>query len=96
MTGLAAWLLALVGPLAVRVIISLAFTAVTLTGVTAVVAQLTTMAQSSWSAIPAAVMQLSSLSGIPQALGTILGAYAARTLVFYAYGMTRYVAKTPS
>lgn len=94
MINIAAWLLSLVGPLAVRVLVSLGFTAVTYTGVTALVEQLVAMAQSNWSAMPVAVLQLCALSGIPQVLGMIFGAYAARVAMFAAVGMTRFVLKS--
>lgn len=91
---IAAWLLALVGPLVVRALIALAFTAVTFTGVTIIVDQLVTLAQNSWASLPAAVLQLSALSGIPEVLGMIFGAYAARVAMWAAVGATRYVVKT--
>lgn len=90
---IAAWLLALVGPLVVRALIALAFTAVTFTGVTAIVDQLVTLAQNSWASLPSNVLQLCALSGIPEVLGMIFGAYAARVAMWAAVGATRYVVK---
>jgi len=91
--NIATWLIGLVGPLVVRGIISLGFTAVTLTGVTASANALVESAQSNWSAMPAAVIQLASLSGIPEALGIILGAYVARMVIFNALGASKYIFK---
>ncbi len=92
--NLFAWLMAAIGPMAIRVIAALGFSAVTYTGVTALVDQLVTMAQNNWSAMPVAVLQLCTLSGIPQVLGMIFGAYMARVAMWAAVGAARYVLKT--
>jgi hypothetical protein len=87
-------ILALVGPIVVRAIVALAFTVVTFTGVTALVAGMVTLAQNSWSAMPVAVLQLCTLSGIPEVMGLIFGAYAARVAMWAAVGASRYVVKS--
>ena len=92
---IAAWLLALVGPLVVRALIALAFTAVTYTGVTAIVTSLVAFAEASWSAMPVGVLQLAALSGIPTGLGLVFGAYAALFAVRAAAGWTKYIAHKP-
>ncbi len=90
---IAAWLLALIGPLVVRGIIALGFTAVTLTGVTVAANSLVEIAQTNWSSMPLTVLQLASLSGIPEALGVILGAYVARMMMWASIGASKYVFK---
>lgn len=92
--NLASWLIALIGPLAIRVIAALGFTAVTYTGVTALVDQLVGVAQQNWASMPLAVLQLVTISGIPQVLGMIFGAYMARVAMWAAVGAARYVLKT--
>lgn len=92
--NLAAWLITLIGPLAVRVIAALGFTAVTYAGVTALVDQLVGVAQQNWASMPLAVLQLVTISGIPQVLGMIFGAYMARVAMWAAVGAARYVLKT--
>lgn len=94
MTQLFAWLLAALGPLAIRVVAALGFTAVSYTGVTQLVGQLVTMAQNNWAAMPTAVLQLCTLSGIPQVMGMVFGAYMARIAMWAAMGAARYVLKT--
>jgi hypothetical protein len=89
-----AWLLTVLGPLAIRVIVALGFTAVSYTGVTALVSQLVTIAQSNWASLPTVVLQLATLSGIPQVMGMIFGAYAARVAMWAAVGAARYVLKS--
>lgn len=94
MTNLFAWLMAAVVPLAVRVLAALGFSAVTYTGVTTLVDQLVQLAQQNWASMPAAVLQLCALSGIPQVMGMIFGAYMARVAMWAAVGAARYVLKT--
>lgn len=88
------WLLTALGPLLIRAVVALGFTAVTYTGVTALVGQLVTSAQSSWSAMPYSILQLASLSGIPQVMGMIFGAYMARIAMWAAAGAAKYVLKS--
>lgn len=92
--NVAAWLLTLVGPLVVRIIAALGFTAVTYTGVTALISQLVATAQTNWAAMPTAVLQLLTLSAIPQVLGMIFGAYMARVAMWAAVGAAKYVLKS--
>lgn len=89
-----AWLLTIVGPMVVRAIVALGFTAVTYAGVTTLVSTLVAMAQTNWSAMPASILQLAALSGIPQVMGMIFGAYMARVAMWAAVGAARYVLKT--
>lgn len=88
-----AWLMSAIGPLAVRALIALGFTAVTFTGVTTVVNTLVGMATANWSAMPAGVLQLAALSGIPQVMGMIFGAYASRMAMVYASSVKRFILK---
>ncbi|MDK6078352.1 DUF2523 domain-containing protein [Massilia varians] len=94
MMNLFAWAMTAIVPLAIRVVAALGFSAVTYTGVTALVDQLVASAQQNWSSMPAAVLQLCALSGIPQVLGMIFGAYMARVAMWAAVGAARYVLKT--
>ena len=91
--NLAAWLLSLVAPLVVRGVIALGFTSVVFTGVTELVNSLVSTAQSNWSSLPTTVLQLASLSGIPEVLGMIFGAYMARFAMWSSVGAAKYVFK---
>jgi hypothetical protein len=93
--NLAALLMSLVAPIVARVLIALSFTAVTFTGVTALVNSLVQTAQTNWSAMPTAVLQLVTLSGIPQVLGMLFGAMVARVAMWAVVAGTRYVVKGP-
>lgn len=91
--NLASWLLALVAPLVVRGLIALGFTAVVFTGVTELVNALVATAQANWAAIPSTILQLASLSGIPESLGMVFGAYMARVAMWSSVGAAKYVFK---
>lgn len=87
------FLLASVGPLAIRVLSVLGMSVVTFTGVTELVQTLITSAQSSWGALPGAVLGLASLAGMPEALGMVLGAMVARTTLWAAMSATKLMFK---
>lgn len=93
MTQLASWILTLAGPLVIRMIVALGFTAVTYTGVTALVNSLVATAQNNWASLPTTLLQLCTLSGIPQVMGMIFGAYMSRVAMWAAVGAARYVLK---
>lgn len=88
-----AFLAAAVGPLAIRVLVALGFAAVSFAGVTTAFQGLTTYAQSQWAGLPAAVLQLASLFAVPQALGIIFGAMAARIGLWAAANGSKLVFK---
>lgn len=92
--NLFAFLVSIVGPLVVRVVMALGFTAVTYTGVTVLVDALLVTAQTNWAAMPTAVLQLATLSGIPTVMGMIFGAYMARVAMWAASSATKYVLRS--
>lgn len=75
-------LMQLVGPLVIRALLTIGFTAITFTGVQAAVNAVISQAQSSWSSLPAAVLQLASLAGVPEGIGLICGAFVARVTLW--------------
>lgn len=87
----ATFLIALVGPLAVKVVTALGMSIVTFTGVTAALQGLIGMAVSNWASVPAGVLALSSLAGVPQGLGIIAGAMTARVGMWVVASATRWV-----
>lgn len=89
-----AWLLAAIGPLVIRAIVALGFSVVTYAGVMVLLNQLISSAQSSWASLPASVIQLCTLAGIPQALGILVGAYAARIGVWASMNASKFVLKS--
>lgn len=91
--NVAAWLLSILGPLVIRAIIAAGFSVVTYASVMLLMNQLISMAQSSWSALPSATIQLATLAGAPQCLGILIGAYAARAGVWASMNAAKYVLK---
>lgn len=91
MSTLASLLMGLAGPIAMRVLMAIGFTAMTFAGVQALVGQLVSYAQTSWSAMPATLLSLASLAGAPEGLGMICGAYVARVTMWVAASSTRLI-----
>lgn len=91
MGTLAGLLMGLAGPIILRILVTLGVGIVTFTGVTAGLQGLIGMAQSSWSALPAAMLALASIAGVPQGLGIIAGAMTARVATWAAVSATRWV-----
>lgn len=94
MNGLAAWLMAMAVPLAARVIVGLGFAVASFAGMQVTLAQLVALAQSNWSALPATVLQLASLSGIPEMLGMMFAAAVFRLAAWVAVQGTRFVLRS--
>ena len=88
---LGTWIVGLVGPMVIRAIIALGFSAVSFATITQVMNGLLSIAQQSWSALPLTVLQLASLSGIPQGLGMVFAAWMARATLWVAVNGTKYL-----
>lgn len=88
---LASLLMGLAGPMVIRGLITLGFTAVTFAGVQTVVNGLITYAQNSWATMPTTILALASLCGLPEAAGLICGAYIARVTLWAAASSTRLI-----
>lgn len=91
MSTLASLLMGLAAPMAMRVLMAIGFTALTFTGVQTVVNQLITYAQNSWGTMPANLLALASLGGMPEGLGLICGAYVARVTLWTAASSVRLI-----
>lgn len=78
MANLFVFLLAAIWPLAKKVLLMLGIGWVTYEGVGLLVGQVTTEVVALWGGIPTAMLQIASLGGLPQSVGIILGAIAAR------------------
>lgn len=89
----ATWLIGLVGPIVGRILAYLGIGIATFAGVDLVFGQLQSYAQSNWAGLPSAVLQLASLSYVPQALGLIFGAFNARLTLWIARASTQFIFK---
>jgi Protein of unknown function (DUF2523) len=84
-------LISLIGPMALRVLTVLGLGTLTFTGVTQALQSLIDLATASWGTVPADVLALASIAGIPQCLGIICGAMTARVGMWAAVSATRFV-----
>jgi hypothetical protein len=65
-------------PIAQRVLTGIGIGVVTYVGLDAVMVQIQDGIIGNWAAIPLAASQLLGLAGVPQAIGIVLGSFAAR------------------
>lgn len=93
MPALAAWIFGNIGPWTIQALLAVGFAGVSFAGVTTAFGGLITYAQSSWSALPSAVLQLASIAGVPQCLGIIFGAGSARIAIWAAANGTKLIFK---
>lgn len=93
MGTLASFLFSAAGPLVIKALLALGIGTLTFTGVTAALQALIQAAQTNWSSIPADVMALASLAGVPQGLGIIAGAFTSRVGMWAAASATKWITK---
>lgn len=81
---IAAFLMSIASPIVIRVLTHLGIGIVSYIGVEAAVNGLISLAQNSWSGLPAVVLQFMAIAGVNTALGIIAGGVTARltTMVF--------------
>lgn len=89
----ASWILALVGPLVVKVLAFLGIAVATFSGVDLAFQTLQNYATTNYSGLPLAVIQLAGLAGVPQSLGLIFGAFNARLTLWTALSAKRFIFK---
>lgn len=81
---LGAWLIGMVGPLLGKILLTLGFQVVTVTGMVAVISGLKGLFMTHLGAVPAAGMQLALLGGVGEGLGIVFGAIATRLVLWQA------------
>lgn len=84
MGNLAAFLLAMAGPLAARVLVAIGVGILTYEGVILVAGQIQTQVVNLWGQLPLAFTQLAALSGVSTAVGIIIGGIVARASIYAA------------
>lgn len=89
--NIAGFLMSMAGPLVLRAMSAVGFTMMTFTGVQAVINLLIGRAQDSWAQAPAAMLQLASLAGLPEAAGLICGAVIARVTLWQIAQATKLI-----
>lgn len=93
MGTLAGFLFSAIGPLVVKALLALGIGTLTFTGVTTALAALVQSAQTNWSSIPADVISLASLAGVPDGIGIIVGAFTSRVGMWAAASATKWITK---
>ncbi|WP_133645475.1 DUF2523 family protein [Paraburkholderia flava] len=78
MTGLAAWLMSLAGPLLIQALVSLGVGVLTVVGFDAAFSQLVNWITTGVSGIPADMANVLAMGGVFQGVSYILGAVSAR------------------
>jgi hypothetical protein len=78
MTGLAAWLMSLAGPLLIQALVSLGVGVLTVVGFDAAFSQLVSWITTGVSGIPADMANVLAMGGVFQGVSYILGAVSAR------------------
>lgn len=93
MATLFSFLATAIGPLVIKALLAIGIGTITFTGVTVALQGLIDIAVNNWAGVPAAVLQLASLAGIPQSIGIVCGAMVARTSMWVAVSATRWITK---
>lgn len=91
--NIASFLIALIGPLAVRVVLALGMSVITFSGVDLAVGSLISGAQASWSGIGADVLGLAGVAGVPACLGLLAGALNARGALWVLAAASKWIVK---
>lgn len=82
--ALGSFLMAMAGPLAARVLVSLGIGWITYEGVVYVAQQIQTQIQGLWAQLPSSFLGLSGLCGFTEAMGLVLGGIVARASLYAA------------
>jgi hypothetical protein len=89
------WLLAMMRPLLAKILVSLGFSVVTITGLQAVTMNLKGQALSALTMISPETLALFSLAGGPVGLGIILGACATKLVLWQLQSATKILGANP-
>ncbi|MFT4241441.1 MAG: DUF2523 family protein [Acidovorax sp.] len=89
------WLLGMMQPLLARILTSLGFSVVTITGFEVAVGQVKTMIQSNVGSLPVDVLNLFLLGGGGVGLGIILGAITTKIMLWQIQSATQILGKNP-
>lgn len=90
------WVLAMVQPLIAKVLVSLGFSVVTITGLTGIVNTLKSEAINGLGLISPETLNLFLIAGGAQGLGIIFGACATKLMLWQLENATRIMSATPT
>lgn len=83
------WLLAMMGPLTARILVTLGFSVVSIVGMDAVISGLKNQFIAQVGSIPSAGLNLALLAGCGEGMGIIFGAITTRLLLWKITSATR-------
>lgn len=89
------WLMAMMQPLLAKILVSLGFSVVTITGLTAAITGLRDQVVGSVNSLPAEMLQLFLLSGGGVAFGIITGAITTKLLLWQITSATKVLGVNP-
>lgn len=92
---LGTWLLAMMQPLLAKILATLGFSVVSITGLTFITDQLKAQAVSGFSLLSPQTVSLFVLAGGPQALGIIFGACTTKLLLWQIQSATQILGTNP-
>ncbi|MCJ0765333.1 DUF2523 domain-containing protein [Variovorax terrae] len=93
---LGTWLLAMLQPMIAKILISLGFSVVTITGLTAIVNNMKQQAVTAFGLLQPEMLQLFLLSGGAVGLGIILGACATKLMLWQIQNAVKILGVNPS
>lgn len=92
---LGTWLLSLVRPFIAKVLISLGFSVVTITGMQVVISQVKTLVSNGVNTMPSDMLNIFLLAGGGHALGMIFGAITTKVLLWQIQSATKILGTNP-
>lgn len=92
---LGAWLVAMMQPLLAKILVSLGFSVVSITGLTAITNSLKTQAATGLSLLDPGIAALFGLAGGPEGLGIIIGACTTKLMLWTLQSSTKIIASGP-
>lgn len=96
MPTLAVWLLSMITPVVGRVLFALGFSVISFVGFDAMFLQIAQQAATAWGGLPAGVLGLAGLAGLPEAMGILFGALATRVALISATTLAKRIGAAPA
>lgn len=89
------WLLSMMQPLIAKIMVTLGFSLVTITGMEVVIDQVKTMVMTGVNSLPSDMLNIFLLAGGGKAIGMILGAIATKVMLWQIQSATKILGTNP-
>lgn len=93
--NLTSWLIAMVGPVVAKILLTLGFSVVSIVGMDVVLDQIKALLLQHLQAVPAAALQVAMLAGVGEALGMLFGAIATKLVLWQMQNAARILGTAP-